>query len=153
MSVNTPTKDTTLGRFQVHSQQDQDTLQVVDEKGLLAFAIDKSGNFSGYAANPPVITFPGAPTGVGAPNQIAVNSATGDTYSFSNGAWVKIGPNAGGTTLVSPVVAPNPLALDVSVNFKGPSPYVDITRYGARAVNSGAIPNGLATIVSGTNSV
>src|SRR5579859_3457540 len=58
-----------------------------------------------------------------------------------------------GSALISPVASPNPLAFDVNLAFKGPSPYVDITRYGARPVNPGAIPNGLATIVSGTNSV
>jgi hypothetical protein len=47
---------------------------------------------------------------------------------------------SGGGGLTSPVTSPNPLAFDVNLNFKGPNPYVDITRYGARADTYNAAP-------------
>lgn len=43
-------------------------------------------------------------------------------------------------SLVSPVVSPNPLAFDANINFKGPNPYVDVTRYGVRALNPNTTP-------------
>src|SRR6266850_578174 len=84
------------------------------------------------------ISFAGVPTGSCTTSQIAVNTGTGDFYSCSNGAWVKVGPTAG--SLVSPITSPNPLAFDVDLHFKGPNPYVDITRFGARACDRNTTP-------------
>src|SRR6266403_3671718 len=84
------------------------------------------------------IPFVGAPTGSCTTSQIAVNTGTGDFYSCSNGAWVKVGPTAG--SLVSPITSPNPLAFDVDLRFKGPNPYVDATRFGVRAVPANTVP-------------
>ena len=84
------------------------------------------------------IAFGGVPTGSCTTSQIAVNTGTGDLYSCSNGAWVKVGPTAG--SLVSPITSPSPLAFDVNLAFKGPNPYVDITRFGARPCDRNTTP-------------
>lgn len=53
-----------------------------------------------------------------------------------------------GSALISPVVSPNPLAFDTNVAFKGPNPYVDVTRYGVRALNPTTIPVALGLSAS-----
>jgi len=59
----------------------------------------------------------------------------------ANGLLTTIGGSCASTGLISsPVVAPNPLAFDVDLHFKGPNPYVDITRFGARACDRNATP-------------
>lgn len=64
-------------------------------------------------AYPPQRTvFPGAPTGGCGSYQEALNQSTGDIYSCIGGAWIKIGQN----------------------------PYVDITKFGARACDRNATP-------------
>lgn len=123
-----------------------DFLQLKDSAGRTFGWIDGAGVPSGSLL-PLVgaVQFSGTPTGACSGPQIAVNSGTGDFYSCSNGAWVKVGP----TALVSPVTSPNPLSFDVNVNFKGPNPYVDVTRYGVRS--PGTSPQTTAGITSGTN--
>jgi hypothetical protein len=100
-----------------------------------------------------VTPFLGVPTGSCTQSQLAVDTTTGNFYSCVGGAWLKVGPGAAGA-LTSPIVTPNPLAFDVNLAFKGPNPYVDVTRYGVRAVavNSAPVLAGItATISSGTN--
>jgi hypothetical protein len=46
--------------------------------------------------NPPIIPFPGVPTGSCGAQQGAVNSSNGDFYSCNSGSWNKVGPGAGG---------------------------------------------------------
>lgn len=136
-----------------------DYLQVADRKGGVLGWIDGSGIPRGSLATaiPPslaqTIPFSGIPTGSCTPSQTAVNTGTGDFYSCSNGAWTKIGPTAG--SLVSPITSPNPLAFDVNVNFKGPNPYADVTRYGVRSVANAvpATPGITAGISSGSSIV
>jgi hypothetical protein len=86
------------------------------------------------------IGFAGAPTGSCTNIQTAVNTLTGDYYSCVGGAWIKVGPGGNPGVLSSPVVTPNPLALDVDLHFKGPNPWVDVTRYGVRSIATNAIP-------------
>lgn len=97
--------------------------------------------------------FAGAPSGVCLANQTAVNTLTGDFYDCIAGAWLKVGPGGNPGVLVSPVITPNPLNLDVNLGFKGPNPYVDVTRYGVRALVPTSTPvfTGVtATISSGS---
>lgn len=115
-----------------------DFLQLRSPNGAILGGINSSGQPFGSLSTASVIPFAGVPTGPCLGNQIAVNSGTGDLYSCSNGAWVKVGPTAG--SLVSPITSPNPLAFDVNLQFKGPNPYVDVTRYGVRALDSRFIP-------------
>jgi hypothetical protein len=84
--------------------------------------------------------FSGVPAGSCTAEQTAVNTLTGDFYSCVGGAWIKVGPGGNPGVLVSPVITPNPLNLDVNVGFKGPNPYVDGTRFGMRAVSQNAVP-------------
>jgi hypothetical protein len=42
--------------------------------------------------------------------------------------------------LTSPITTPNPVAFDVNLQFKGPNPYRDVTRYGVRAVDPNVAP-------------
>src|SRR6266404_475651 len=72
--------------------------------------------------------------------QTAVNILTGDFYSCIGGVFIKVGPGGNPGVLVSPVITPNPLNLDVNIGFKGPNPYVDGTRFGMRAVNQNVAP-------------
>jgi hypothetical protein len=44
------------------------------------------------------------------------------------------------TSLVSPITSPSPTNFDVNLGFKGPNPYVDVTRYGVRALNPVTTP-------------
>jgi len=94
-------------------------------------ALSNAGSGSGAPT-----LFAGVPTGPCTANQTAVNTLTGDFYTCVAGAWTKVAPSV----LVSPVTAPNPLALDVNVAFKGPNPYIDATRFGVRAVVPSAVP-------------
>jgi len=89
---------------------------------------------------PQRVVFPGAPTGGCGDYQEALNRSTGDIYGCVGGAWVKIGPGGNPGVLTSPVTTPNPLGLDIDVHFKGPNPYIDITRFGARACDRNATP-------------
>ena len=123
-----------------------DFLQVLDPNSKPLGWIDSNGFPQGSLLS--TTPFLGAPTGSCASSQTAINTLTGDFYSCQNGLWILIGPTAG--SLVSPVTSPNPLALDVNVNFKGPNPYFDITRYGVRAVST--VPSTMATINSGSAS-
>ena len=128
-----------------------DFLQVLGPNNSPLGWIDSKGSPQGSLSS--TIPFLGAPTGSCSPQQTAVNSLTGDFYSCQNGTWTLVGPTAG--SLVSPVVSPNPLAFDVNVNFKGPNPYRDVTRYGVRAVNEAvapAIPGITVTINAGSAS-
>jgi hypothetical protein len=93
------------------------------------------------------ILFSGAPTGSCLDPQNAKNNATGDFYSCVGGAWLKIGPGGNPGVLVSPVITPNPLNLDVNLGFKGPNPWIDATRLGVRAVAG----DGFSTTVSCTS--
>jgi hypothetical protein len=86
------------------------------------------------------LSFNGVPTGTCSALQTAVNVLTGDFYNCIAGAWQKVGPGGNPGVLTSPVVTPNPLALDVDLHFKGPNPWQDITRYGARAIANNVIP-------------
>jgi hypothetical protein len=128
-----------------------DFLQLSGPNGTILGGISSSGQPFGSLSTASVIQFAGVPTGPCLGNQIAVNSGTGDLYSCSNGVWVKVGPTAG--SLVSPITSPNPLAFDVNVAFKGPNPYVDITRFGARTcdVHNPPCTSGItATMSSGS---
>jgi len=117
-----------------------DFLQLTDRTGGVLGWIDSTGALQGNLITSVIQTqaFIGAPTGPCAPQQTAVNSLTGDFYSCQNGSWTLIGPTAG--SLVSPVTSPSPLAFDVNLAFKGPTPYTDVTRYGVRAVNTNVAP-------------
>jgi hypothetical protein len=151
MSINTPTKNTTIGNFKTPIGLDYDIFQTFDEKGALSLAMDYQGIISGYNAGVGNIVFSGVPTGTCQPAQTAVNSSNGAFYDCIGGTWTLISGSGG---LVSPVVTPNPLAFDISLNFKGPNPWVDVTRYGVRApgpVTSTPVSLGLtANINSGS---
>lgn len=128
-----------------------DFLQLSGPNGTILGGINSSGQPFGSLSTASVIQFAGVPTGPCLGTQIAVNSGTGDLYSCSNGVWVKVGPTAG--SLVSPITSPNPLAFDVNLAFKGPNPWTDVTRYGARALIPNATPAAVgitATINSGS---
>ena len=138
-----------------NSNLGDDFLQLSLPGGLIVGGIDSSGNpFGNLVPSASTnIVFAGAPTGGCLSPQTAVNSATGDFYSCQNGSWALIGPTAG--SLVSPITSPNPLAFDVNVNFKGPNPYRDVTRYGVRSTSSSvapAVPGITATINSSSSS-
>jgi hypothetical protein len=97
--------------------------------------------------------FSGAPTGSCGAVQNAVDTTTGNYYSCVGGAWIKVGPGGNPGVLVSPVITPNPLVLNVDTHNKGPNPWVDITTFGARTCNQNTTPcaGGLtATMSSGS---
>jgi hypothetical protein len=116
----------------------EDALHFTDPNGKIVSWVDSNGFLQGNLANSTTISFSGTPTGNCTVSQTAVNTGTGDFYSCSSGTWVKVGPTAG--SLVSPVTSPNPLSFDVNLAFKGPNPYVDVTRFGVRSVASGSAP-------------
>lgn len=142
--------------FRWESDGSADFLQLINFQGSVLGGIDALGNPQGNLIPifpPTTISFPGVPTGSCTSTQTAVNTGTGDFYSCSGGSWVKIGPTAG--SLVSPISSPNPLAFDVNLAFKGPNPYVDVTRYGVRSTTPNVAPSApgiTATINSGSNS-
>lgn len=129
-----------------------DFLQVLDRNNNALGWIDSNGVPRGTLSG--TIPFPGAPTGPCLPNQTAVNSVTGEFYSCKGGVWVLVASTSG--SLVSPVSSPNPLAFDVNIAFKGPNPYVDVTRFGVRAIPASgapATPGLTANCVSGSPNV
>jgi hypothetical protein len=95
---------------------------------------------SGSATFGTALQFSGVPTGSCTASQTGVNTLTGDYYACVASAWIKVGPGGNPGVLVSPVITPNPLALDVDLHFKGPTPWQDITRYGARVVTYNSVP-------------
>src|SRR6266403_2150011 len=89
-----------------------DSLHFQDSSGAVVSWIDAKGLPQGNLATSTILSFAGVPTGNCTSTQAAVNTGTGDFYSCSNSAWVKIGPTAG--SFVSPITSPNPLAFDVN---------------------------------------
>jgi hypothetical protein len=71
------------------------------------------------------------------------------TDATLSGAGTPASPlSVAGAALISPVVSPNPLAFDTNVNFKGPNPYVDVTRYGVRAITPTTTPAAVGLTVT-----
>jgi hypothetical protein len=102
------------------------------------------------------VPFSGAPSGACLSLQNAVDTTTGNFYSCVGGAWIKVGPGGNPGVLVSPVITPNPLNLQVNVGFKGPNPEVDATQFGVRAVlpnSAPAIPGITANCIRGSANV
>lgn len=116
-----------------------DYLQLSTASGKVSAWIDSTGTPQGALATVVTTPFLGVPTGPCSPTQTAVDTTTGNFYSCVGGSWLKVGPGAAGT-LSSPIVTPNPLAFDVDLHFKGPTPWADITRFGARAIPTNATP-------------
>jgi hypothetical protein len=116
-----------------------DFLQLIDSNKNTIGWIDSSGTPQGTLATAAVTPFLGVPTGPCLQTQTAVDTTTGNFYSCVGGSWLKVGPGAAGT-LSSPIVTPNPLAFDVDLHFKGPTPWADITRFGARAIPTNTAP-------------
>lgn len=126
-------------------------------KKTAANTITVSGNLqcTGTTCGGSSLSFAGVPTGVCTAKQNAVDTTTGDYYSCVGGTWLKVGPGAAGS-LASPIVTPNPLNLDIDLHFKGPTPWVDVTRYGVRSATAGVAPQSLgitASVNSGTATV
>ena len=115
-----------------------DILHFADSTGAVVSWIDGNGLPQGNLSSG-AVQFPGAPIGTCSAGQSAVNTGTGDFYSCSSGSWTKVGPTA--SSLSSPVSSPSPLAFDVNVNFKGPNPYADVTRYGVRSTTATVAPS------------
>src|SRR3990172_7108052 len=64
----------------------------------------------------------------GAPGVSATASTcTAGAFGYNGATWVSTG---GG--LSDPILSPNPTRFDVDVRFKGPNPWLDVTRFGAR---------------------
>jgi len=120
------------------------------------FPLTAAATFSVSLFSPATYTFTvcGTPVSIGPrgnpiPNSvcfgtafIAVSGGSLDITTQINAVPPTIlgpGGNPSGV-LVNPVITPNPLNLDVDTHFKGPNPYVDITRFGARACDRNATP-------------
>jgi hypothetical protein len=80
----------------------------------------------------------GDPSLVGPTDWNADHTMSG-TVSFTGASTADFtGVNVLGISgvLSSPLVSPNPFSMDVDLHFKGPNPYVDVTRYGVRGLAS-----------------
>lgn len=114
------------------------------------FSTVAGGNFSIPVPSPFLwqFTICGVPTNIGpranpVPTQVCFSTTaipiSGVSQVITGSLPLPIpllGPGGGGGgSLTSPVTSPNPLAFDVDLAFKGPNPYLDITRFGARAVS------------------
>jgi hypothetical protein len=135
----------------------EDILQLRSEGGDPIAWIDSNGapqgnlipEFPSYPSNPmfQTVTMENQSGGSTPPaGELVLYSKLSDKrLYYKDETGTEIGPlTNSANTLSSPVTTPNPLAFDVSLNFKGPVPWVDVTRYGVRAVTS--TPSTTATI-------
>lgn len=89
-------------------------------------------NLSNQSANPTPIA--------GTVNLYTKSSDKGLYYKNESGGETGPLSSNGSATFTTPVTVPNPFPFDVDMAFKGPNPWADIRRFGARSPSIGVVP-------------
>ncbi len=127
--------------------------------GISAFSLNLGGNLTvngnttvlgSLASGTLNLTNQGVPPGTASTGTVNLYTKTDKRLYYKDDGGIEVGPIANTTGAQTNITNTWTAQqnFDANLAFKGPNPWIDVTRYGVRAVNQGAIPSTTATISS-----